>query len=106
MYRNWHQGRVGEIIRLGLAFVDVLRVGGEDYFSEYCQFPGLRVEVNDVVLFHDHDFTLDLSWEDSKPHICVVYSEEEVDQLKAWVWRYQTVHQSCYREDIMADQFL
>ena len=39
--------------------------------------------MNDVVLFHDHDFTPDLSWDDSKPHIRVVYSEEEVDQLKA-----------------------
>ena len=41
------------------------------------------MEVNNVVLFHDHDFTPDLSWDDSKPHICEVYSEEEVDQLKA-----------------------
>ena len=82
-YRNWHQGRVVEIIRPGLAFVDVLRPGGKACFSEYCQYPGLRVEVNDVVLFHDHDFTPDLSWDGSKPHIRVVYSEEEVDQLKA-----------------------
>ena len=82
-FRSWHQGRVVEITRPGLAYVDVLRPGGKNFFSEYCQYPGLKVEPNDVVLFHDHDRSPDLSWEEARSRIWVVYSQEEVETLKS-----------------------
>ena len=83
-YRSWHQGRVIEIDRQinrpDLACVDVLQPCGTYNFvgSDFCQYPGLKVEVNDVVLFCKYESPPDLS-----SRIYVVYSKEEVDQLKA-----------------------
>ena len=43
----------------------------------------LTVAVNDVVLFHAWDKSPELSYNDSKPHIMVIYNQEEVTQLKS-----------------------
>ena len=82
-FRSWHQGRVLQITRPGLADVLVLRPGGKSTFSEYCVYPGLEVEPNDVVLFHDHDTSPDLSWDEGRSRIWVVYSKEEVETLQS-----------------------
>ena len=55
--RSWYQGRVMEINRQinrpDLACVEVLQPCGTYTFvgSDFCQYPGLTVDVNDVVLF-------------------------------------------------------
>ena len=89
-FRNWHQGRVVRITRPGLACVDVLRQDDDprkeydgDFFTEYCQYPGLNVSVNDAVLYHGHDNSPELSWNDAQPHIRVIYNEEEVEVLRS-----------------------
>ena len=88
-YVSWHHGRVTRIPRPDCASVDVLRLEGDPLYednpvySEYCRYPGLNVAVNDVVLFHGWDNDPELSWEESKPHIRVVYNTEEVDHLKS-----------------------
>ena len=93
-YRSWHQGRVVELIHhsngLHLAEVDVLRTDDDPLkdddnvvFTEFCQYPGLNVAVNDVVLFRDHDTTPGLSYEEGRSCIRVVYNEEEVGHLQS-----------------------
>ena len=93
-YRSWHQGRVVGLIQhttgLRLAEVDVLREDGDPLkgpddliYSEYCQYPGIHVDVNDVVLYRDYDRTPGLSWDEMRSRILVVYNDEEVDLLSS-----------------------
>ena len=88
-FRTWNHGRVVKIPRPDCAEVEVQRLEGDPLFDtnpvfrEYCRYRGLPVAVNDVVLFHTWDNSPELSYNDSKPHIMVIYNQEEVTQLKS-----------------------
>ena len=87
-YQDWHHGRVTGIRRPGLAQVDVLRLMEDPFIDDepiYCEnvaYSGIDVAVNDVVLFRGHSNDPDLEWAEARPHIYVVYNEEEILQLQ------------------------
>ena len=89
VYRDWFHGRVTNVIRPGLAQVDILRLEGDPYkrdqpvYDENCVHPGLDVSVNDVVLAHGYSRDPNLeTWAEGRPRIYVVYNEQEVEQLQ------------------------
>jgi len=87
-YRDWYHGRVTEIRRPGLAWVDVIRLEEDPYYydepvyGEYVAYSGIDISVDDVVLFRGHSREPNLEWAEARPHIYVVYNDEEVLQLQ------------------------
>ena len=87
-YRDWYHGRVTKIRRPGLAWVDVLRLEGDPFiddepiYGDNVAYSGIDVAVNDVVLFRGHSRDPDLAWAEARPHIYVVYNDEEVRELQ------------------------
>lgn len=86
--QDWYHGRVTEIVRPGLAWVDVLRLEEDPFYYEepvygnHVAYSEIDVSVNDVVLFRGHSRIPGLTWYKARPHIYVVYDKDEIKELQ------------------------